>query len=102
MHDRNKHTLQDFWVVGVNYKKTDTAVRGLFAVNNDQYDQLLAAAPSFGLTDIFILSTCNRTEIYGFSDNADKLIDLVCSVCKGDKQTFAGMAYTKNAGAATE
>ena len=102
MHNSKTHTLQDFWVVGVNYKKTDTAVRGLFAVNSDQYDQLLSLAPSFGLSDIFILSTCNRTEIYGFEDNAGQLIDLICSVCKGDKTTFTSICYAKNANIATE
>ena len=96
MHDRNKHTLQDFWVIGVNYNKTDATVRGLFAVNAEQYDQLLRTAPEYRVSDIFILSTCNRTEIYGFTENKQQLIDLLCSVCAGDAITFSEMCYAKH------
>jgi glutamyl-tRNA reductase len=102
MHDSTRHTLDCFWVIGVNYKKTDAGLRGLFAVNSDQYEQLLNKAPEYGLSDIFILSTCNRTEIYGFAGNAQQLINLLCSVCAGDEATFTELAYIKNAEKATE
>jgi glutamyl-tRNA reductase len=96
MHTRNGQNINNFWVVGVNYKKTDAAVRGLFAINAAQYDHLLSVAPQYGLKDLFILSTCNRTEIYGFADNAGQLADLLCSACAGSADTFSEMAYTKN------
>ena len=96
MQTKDKQNIENFRVVGVNYKKTDASVRGLFAVNNDQYDQLLSVAPDFGLNEFFILSTCNRTEIYGFAEDESQLIDLICSVTAGDKSTFKEMAYIKN------
>ncbi len=33
--------ISHFHIVGINYKKTDAAIRGLFAINQDQYQQLL-------------------------------------------------------------
>ncbi len=96
MHTKETQNIQNFWVVGINYKKTDAGVRGLFAINNSQYDELLALAPEYGLTELFILSTCNRTEIYGIAENSDQLTELLFRVCAGDRQTFSEIAYLKN------
>ena len=96
MHTKDRQNIENFWVVGVNYKKTDASVRGLFAINNDQYNHLLSIAPGYGLNEFFILSTCNRTEIYGFAEDAAQLIDLLCVATTGDKATFEEMAYIKN------
>ena len=91
-----RQNIGDFWVIGINYKKTDASVRGLFAINGDQYNQLLASAKDHGLNDLFVLSTCNRTEIYGFADNAQQLTNLLCSACAGDIATFESICYAKN------
>jgi len=88
--------INDFRVIGINYKKTDASVRGLFAINNDQYAHLLSVAPKYGLHDLFILSTCNRTEIYAFADSSYNLITFLCEECAGDSATFSEMAYKKN------
>lgn len=95
----NGHSVKDiskFYVAGINYKKTDAEVRGQFAINNDQYIKLLSLAPSFGVNEFFILSTCNRTEIYGFAEHPIQLITLVCSETEGSVATFEQIAYIKN------
>ncbi len=102
MHSNNKHNIENFWVVGINYKKSDASVRGQFAISSEQYDRLLSLAPQYGLTDIFILSTCNRTEIYGSAANSTQLAELICSVTAGDAATFAQISYAKNGIAAME
>jgi glutamyl-tRNA reductase len=91
-----------FLVAGINYKKTDAAVRGLYAVSHDQYAKILDTAPSHGLSQLFILSTCNRTEIYGFAEDASQLIELLCTQTAGSKETFGELAYCKNGHAAME
>jgi len=96
MHTKYKQNIRDFWVTGLNHKNTDAAVRGLYAVNNEQYTQLLFIASDYGVREFFILSTCNRTEIYGFADNASRLADFLCSVCPGDAGTFFDISYAKN------
>ncbi|MDB5192482.1 MAG: glutamyl-tRNA reductase [Segetibacter sp.] len=88
--------ISKFFIAGINYKKTDASVRGQFAINNDQYENILALAPSFGLKDFFILSTCNRTEIYGFAESSTELIDLLCTQTVGTKETFTELSYIKN------
>jgi glutamyl-tRNA reductase len=77
-------------------------VRGLFAVGNDQYDRILTKASQQGLTEIFILSTCNRTEIYGFAHTSDQLVDLLCSETSGKADVFRTSAYIKQGSKAIE
>ena len=80
--------ITNFFIAGINYKKTDAAIRGQFAVTNEQYEKLLALAPQFNIKEFFVLSTCNRTEIYGFAENAAALIDLLCTQTKSDAAVF--------------
>ncbi len=94
--------ITGFFVVGVNYRKTDAVIRGQFAVGNEQYEKMLILAPSFHISEFFVLSTCNRTEIYGFADNAAQLIDLLCTQASGARATFLELAYIKKGAAAIE
>jgi glutamyl-tRNA reductase len=87
--------ISTFFVAGINYKKTEAAIRGDFAVNNDQYAKTFPLATAYGINEFFIVSTCNRTEIYGFADTADQLISLLCTQTTGDKETFTSLAYIK-------
>jgi len=94
--------ISNFVVAGINYKKMDAATRGQFSVNSDEYENILALAPSFKSDALFVLSTCNRTEIYGFAGEPSVLIDLLCTQTKGDKQAFANLAYIKKGNEAVE
>ena len=95
MQGTNNKDISNFYLAGINYKKTDAAIRGQYAVNKEQYAGLLAIAPLFGINEVFILSTCNRTEIYGFAEDPSHLIHLLCSQTEGDITTFKELAYTK-------
>lgn len=96
MPENDRTNITNFWVVGINYKKTDAAVRGKFAINNEQYEAILNSAHSINVPELFILSTCNRTEAYGFAPNAETLMELICSQADGDLDTFSKIAYVKN------
>lgn len=96
MYLEDKNSIADFWVIGINYRKSDTALRGQYAVNDIQYAQILDAATGFGIPELFVLSTCNRTEVYGFSKDASSLISLLCSCTQGDSDHFFRQAYIKN------
>ena len=87
--------IEQFFVAGINYKKTDAAIRGEFAVNLTQYTSLLQKASLQGLQELFVLSTCNRTEIYGLSPDAGTLINLLCSETVGEADTFRQLCYIK-------
>jgi glutamyl-tRNA reductase len=102
MQLKSRQNIGEFWIVGINYKKTDASVRGLYAVGQEQYTKLLSIAPGYGISEFFILSTCNRTEIYGFANDAARLADLLCEGCEGNKDIFGHISYVKNAREAIE
>lgn len=85
--------LSRFFLAGINYKKADTALRGKFALNELQYEQLLQEAQREGLDELFVISTCNRTEIYGFAPSSRRLSQLLCRVTQGDQESFDRIAY---------
>jgi len=91
-----------FFVAGINYKKSNAITRGQFSIGPDQYLSLLGKAPSFGLQELFVLSTCNRTEIYAVAETAQQLIELLCSETNGDVETFSRLAYIKQGNAAVQ
>jgi glutamyl-tRNA reductase len=94
--------ISNFFVAGINYKKSDASVRGQFAIGSEQYGNILQKASLLGLNEIFILSTCNRTEIYGFANCSNQLIELLCSETLGDKEIFLQSAYIKSGSNAIE
>ncbi|MDR3716257.1 MAG: glutamyl-tRNA reductase [Puia sp.] len=99
----NKPTdISKFCIAGINYKKTDAGVRGEFAINSDQYSKILGLAPGHGVHELFVLSTCNRTEIYGFAEEPDHLIDLLCTQTAGTGRDFRELTYVKKGGEAIE
>lgn len=95
MHGPNTHDISRFYVAGINYKKSDAAIRGEFAISTEKYQEILSGPVSADIPELFILSTCNRTEIYGLAADASQLIDLLCQHTSGDKKTFYSKAYIK-------
>ncbi|HWJ25719.1 MAG TPA: hypothetical protein VNS32_04200, partial [Flavisolibacter sp.] len=88
--------ISNFFVAGINYKKSDASIRGQFAIGNEQYLNILEKAATQGLNELFILSTCNRTEIYGFAYCSPQLVELLCSETAGDAEVFKQSAYIKS------
>lgn len=87
--------LSHFFVAGINYKKSDASVRGQFAINSEQYSAVLKEAAAQGLDEVFVLSTCNRTEIYGFAHCSFQLADVLCKQTAGSLESFLQSAYIK-------
>ena len=88
--------IHNFFVAGINYKKADAEIRGLFAIDNTKYAAILSGAVELGIKEIFVLSTCNRTEIYGLTDSANTLIGLLCGQTEGSISDFKKSAYIKS------
>lgn len=74
--------------IGVSYKKADVQTRGNYSLSKESQTDLLKEAKELGFEGVFILSTCNRTEITGYSDFPDPLIKLLCKHSKGSYEDF--------------
>ncbi|MBS3993769.1 MAG: glutamyl-tRNA reductase [Bacteroidetes bacterium] len=79
--------------VGLSYKKADVATRGNFSISKEDQKRLLETAKRRGIEGIMVLSTCNRTEIFGMSDHPFQLIDLLCKFSKGTVEEFIKVSH---------
>ena len=87
----SKHTT--FYCVGLSYKKANAAIRGKFSLDAATKSTLLEQAKSSGIDEIITISTCNRTEIYGFAEHPFQLIQLLCQNTVGTVEEFQQVAY---------
>jgi len=74
--------------IGVSYVKADAHTRGRYSLSKDNQIKLLQEAKVQGY-QVFVLSTCNRTEITGFAEHPYQLIKLLCKYSEGNVEEFA-------------
>ena len=86
--------LSHFTTAGINYRKSDVQVRGKFSITPEQSLKILEEA-SERFEGCFILSTCNRTEIYGVCEDPCDLVDLLCKYTLGNTDDFIEHGYIK-------
>lgn len=87
-----------FYAVGLSYRKADAEIRGKFSLGNDAKTNLLHQAKQEGIESLVVISTCNRTEIYGFAQHPFQLIKLLCDNSQGTVEEFQRVAFVyKNA-----
>ncbi|MCB0372490.1 MAG: glutamyl-tRNA reductase [Muricauda sp.] len=92
---RNYHISKhnSFYAVGLSYKKADAEVRGKFSLDVPAIDHILVKAKEIGVDGLLAISTCNRTELYGFAQHPYQLIKLLCDQTNGTVEEFQEVAY---------
>lgn len=63
------HQTSNFAVLSISYEKADGETRGKFAFFDENIKNFVARVHDEDLGDAFVVSTCNRTEIYTTSPN---------------------------------
>ncbi len=86
-------TQTHFYNIGVSYKKADVKTRGKYSLSKENQSALLKLAKEKKLDGVFILSTCNRTEISGFAAHPYQLIELLCYFSEGSVEEFDSISY---------
>ncbi|MBT0607885.1 glutamyl-tRNA reductase [Aequorivita echinoideorum] len=82
-----------FYAIGLNYKKADAEIRGHFSISEMATQRILEQAKAEGIPSLSVVSTCNRTELYGFAQNSFQLIKLLCEHTNGTVEEFEKVAY---------
>lgn len=93
MKNNNNTKPSHFYVVGLNYKKADAETRGKFSLSDQAKSNLLDEARLEGIPSLIAISTCNRTELYGFAEHPFQLISLLCKHSNGTVEDFQRVAY---------
>ncbi len=83
----------NFYAIGLNYKKADAEIRGHFSIDDTAKENILLQAKADGIPSLTVISTCNRTELYGFAQHPYQLIKLLCEHTNGTVEEFEKVAY---------
>lgn len=98
MENNNVSRHLYFYAVGLSYRKADAEIRGKFSLGNTAKTALLEQAKQEGIESLVVISTCNRTEIYGYAEHPFQLIKLLCDNSQGTVEEFQRVAFVyKNA-----
>ncbi len=70
--------FSNFFLIGINHKSADIAIREKFNLDREQASHLIYSYKKSEGDGIMILPTCNRTEIYAFANCPRDIISLFC------------------------
>ncbi len=80
--------FSNFFLVGIDHKTANVEVREKFSLSEEQASHLIYDYKQMGGDGMMILSTCNRTEIYGFGNCPRDIISLFCKHTHSDRDLF--------------
>ena len=92
-----------FFALGVNHQTASVELREKIAFNPEKLSALLAQQNSTAdLNDMVVVSTCNRTEVYAMSENADMVLNWLAQANHLDVKQLSNHVYRyENAQAVT-
>jgi glutamyl-tRNA reductase len=80
--------FDSFTVIGINHWDAPVEMREKFSIAEKQKKLLLDGARREGITSLFVVSTCNRTEIYARDTTPHELIRLLTTYSNGSLEEF--------------
>lgn len=72
------YNTQNFTVLSISFEKANAEIRGKFAFFDEHVKQFVKEIHEKKLGDAFVVSTCNRTEIYTTSHNYIAIAEMYC------------------------
>jgi glutamyl-tRNA reductase len=94
MNDHIHGFTKKFYAVGVNFHKTDTQQRSKYSITTTQITETYGQV-SPCLEHYLVLSTCNRTEIYGFAPCEYVILSFLKSLSGATHEEIVAHTYIK-------
>lgn len=94
--------IDTFCVVGVNHWEATIDIRERFALSDIQKKELLNGAEREGIESLFVISTCNRTEIVAQQADPQELIRLLITYSNATLEEFHSYGFEKMGAKALE
>ena len=79
--------------VGISHWKSPVDIREKFSIDNKKNKLLIQEAKKIGIKSIFIISTCNRTQIFANNANPHTLKKLLINYSKGNEAGFQKFGF---------
>jgi len=84
----NQPKIDQFTVIGINHWEAPVEVRERFSLSNANKKLLLDGSRREGIESLFVVSTCNRTEIIAENTSTEELIRLLTTYSDGTLDEF--------------
>jgi len=81
------------YVIGLSFEKSNQSVRNTYSLSKNKVEELLNDAKENGIHSLVVLSTCNRTEVFGYVAHPYIIIELLCKHTIGTVDNFMKYAY---------
>ncbi|MEL7833656.1 glutamyl-tRNA reductase [Fodinibius sp. Rm-B-1B1-1] len=94
--------IADFCAVGVNHWEATIDVRERFSLSDTQKRELIEGAKREGITSLFVVSTCNRTEVFGQDVTPQELVRLLIAYSNASLEEFHNYGFEKEGQRAVE
>ncbi|MAZ78018.1 MAG: glutamyl-tRNA reductase [Legionellaceae bacterium] len=79
---------------GINHNTADLALRERVAISHERLPVLLAEFLAYPhVSEVALLSTCNRTEIYAEAENAEQLLAILAEACHLEVDALKDVSY---------
>lgn len=86
--EQTNSDINNFCVIGLSYQKADAQTRGKFSFFPHMVKSFTHQLKENGIDYFFVLSTCNRTEIYCLSNNTDTVVREYCKAINLPESEF--------------
>ena len=94
--------ITDFCAVGVNHWEATIDIRERFSLKKAQKKELIEGAKREGINSLFVISTCNRTEIFAQDVTPQELIRLLVTYSNASLDEFHNYGFEKEGQQAVE
>lgn len=91
MHTGQKDTK--LYIVGLSFKKANQEIRNRYSIANDRISEFLKDAKRKEIDSLVVLSTCNRTEVFGFVEHPYVIIEMLCRHSQGSVDDLMNYVY---------
>ncbi|MCH8567325.1 MAG: glutamyl-tRNA reductase [Balneolales bacterium] len=92
----NSILLEKFTVIGINHHLADLATRERFSMVAGQQRSLLEDVRGHGIKGAMVISTCNRTELFATTSDAELLSILFVKHASGSLAEFQEFGFIKH------
>jgi glutamyl-tRNA reductase len=94
--------ITDFCAVGVNHWEATIDVRERFSLKRAQKRKLIEGAKREGVNSLFVVSTCNRTEVFAQDVTPQELVRLLITYSNATLDEFHNYGFEKEGQQAVE
>jgi glutamyl-tRNA reductase len=81
-------TTEDFIAIGINHWDAPVEIREKFSLGEENRKQMLEGARREGIHSLFVVTTCNRTEVFAEKVTSGELIRLLTTYSNGTLDEF--------------